>query len=331
MRQRTLILAASIASLALLGGCSLQRLAVGQTASVLKAGALGVESETDAQFAEEALPGNLKMMETFLEVDPENEDLLFLCAKGYASYVFLFIEDRIEVAALSDELEWKEVLAARGRSMYDRARGFSFRLLDWPELKEAALGGTLADFEKVLKDADGDHVESLFWLGYAWAGLINLSKDNPDTVAQLPKVSAIMARVEQLDERYFFAGPHLVLGAIAAFLPPALGGKPEVAKLHLEKALGFTEGKFLLVQYMMARFYAVQVQDHALFRKLMQQVLDAPADINRPANLPNAMAKRRARRWLNRMDDLFANLPEEAPAAPAAEEETLDDDATSDF
>lgn len=331
MRPELSTLLTVILTASALGGCSLQKLAVGQTAGLLKSGALGVESENDAQFAEEALPGNLKMMETFLEVDPDNEDLLFLLAKGYASYAFLFIEDRIEVAALADELEWREALQARGRNFYSRARGFAFRLLDWAEFKQAALGGSLSDLQKVLNNADEDHVEPLFWLGYAWAGLINLSKDNPDTVAQLPKVTAIMKRLEELDDRYFFAGPHQVLGAVAAFLPPALGGQPDVARKHLEKALGYTQGKFLLVQYIMARFYAVQVQDYALFTKLMTQVLEAPHDIHRPANLPNAIAKRRARRWLNHMDELFANLPEEAPAAPASEQETPDDDETSDF
>ena len=88
----------------------MQKIAVRQTAGVLMAGSLGLESETDVVFAEQALPGNLKMMETFLEVDPENPELLFLLAKGYASYALLFVEDRIELAALEDRYEDRDAL-----------------------------------------------------------------------------------------------------------------------------------------------------------------------------------------------------------------------------
>lgn len=311
----------------------MQRIAVRQTADVLKAGELAFESETDLTLAEDALPSNLKMMETFLEVDPGNPELLFLLAKGYASYALLFMEDGVEVAALDGDYARRDALQARARGMYLRARDYALALVpDLPGLAKAVRSGAEADLRTALKDAGPGDVEPLFWMGYAWGGYINVSKDDPAAVAKAPAVKAVMERLVELDERYFYAGPHQVLAALAASLPPALGGQPDVARAHFDKALGFTEGQFLLVQYMMARLHAVQIQDVALFRQLMGQILDAPADLHRPANLPNAVMKRRARRWLDHIDVLFPDAtPSDGAGDRPAGEETPDDDAPSDF
>ena len=314
----------------MVAGCSMQKLAVRQTAGVLLAGSIAVESEADPAFAEVALPANLKMMETFLEVDPENEDLLLLLTKGYSSYALLFIEDAMEVAQLADRLEEEEALGARGRELYLRARAFAYRLLDQPGF-EGRTTGSLKSFEEALAEIDKEQAGPLFWLAYAWGGYVNLGRHDPDVVADLPMVKAAMERVAALDERYFFAGPHLALGVINASLPPMLGGDPARAKAHFDKALGFTEGKFLLVQYMAARHHAVQTQDAARFRSLMGQVLDTPADVRRGATLANAVAKRRARRWLDHIDLLFEDPG--TPVAPASTDDEGEgiDDSTSDF
>ena len=54
-----------------------------------------------------------------------------------------------------------------------------------------------------------------------------------------------------------------------------------------------------------AKTYAVQKQDLGLFKKLLGEVLDAPADILPGQQLANAVAKRKARKLLESADDLF--------------------------
>jgi hypothetical protein len=54
-----------------------------------------------------------------------------------------------------------------------------------------------------------------------------------------------------------------------------------------------------------AKTYAVQMQDPALFKKLLAEVMDAPADILPEQQLASAVAKQKAEKLLESTDDLF--------------------------
>ena len=62
-----------------------------------------------------------------------------------------------------------------------------------------------------------------------------------------------------------------------------------------------------MVQMSMARYYAVNVGDHELYRELLQEVLDA-GDVLPEARLSNAIARRRAQRYLDHIDLYFSDL-----------------------
>ena len=64
-----------------------------------------------------------------------------------------------------------------------------------------------------------------------------------------------------------------------------------------------------MVQMSMARYYAVNVGDHKLFRELLQEVLDA-GDVLPEARLSNAIARRRSQRYLDQIEYYFSDLSE---------------------
>ena len=84
-----------------------------------------------------------------------------------------------------------------------------------------------------------------------------------------------------------------------------LGGKPDKARGHFEKCLELTQNKFLIAKVIYAKTYAVQMQDSALFKKLLTAVLEAPADTLPEQQLANAVAKQKAQKLLESADDLF--------------------------
>ena len=49
-----------------------------------------------------------------------------------------------------------------------------------------------------------------------------------------------------------------------------------------------------MIKVLMAQFYAVQVQDKDLFRKLLQEVVEADATVLPEQRLANEVAKKRA-------------------------------------
>jgi hypothetical protein len=54
-----------------------------------------------------------------------------------------------------------------------------------------------------------------------------------------------------------------------------------------------------------AQYYAVQVQDRALFTERLQYILEAPETLFPEQALLNAVARRRAVLLLRRIDELF--------------------------
>ena len=287
-------------------GCDFQRLATNQTADVLYEGSIVLEREPDVQLARDAMPASLKTMETFLVSAPDNEKLLELLAKGFYSYAFAFLEADLEVAQYSGatEAEIKE-LNRRCVLHYTRARDYGFMLLDVPEVKDAALSGDEKALAQALKNLDEDHVRGLFWVGYGWASAINLSQDDPDMVARLGVVEAIMRRVEQLDDNYFDSGVHYFFGVLYSSRPEMFGGDPEKAKQHFDIALERNGDKNLMIPFLYARFWATQTQNKDVFQNMMNRVLEADLNAHPDRRLNNAVAQKRARFWMNNMDELI--------------------------
>ena len=148
-------------------------------------------------------------------------------------------------------------------------------------------------------------VPALFWTAYAWGSIINLKQDEPRHLVNLPKVDLMMRRVLELDENFFFAGPHFFYGVYYGGRPESLGGDAKKAKLHFNRAIELTDGKYLMTKFLLAKYYAVAVQDRELFEQILKEVAATPRDIFPEQGLANELAKRNANLWLGRADELF--------------------------
>ena len=300
IRMLLIVAAAS----ALCPGCDIQRLAVNQTAALLTKAMPAFETDPDYEFVKVALPGNIKTMEGLYQVAQDNSDLLYMLAQAYTAYALVFLEDEYESA--EDMSEAQEHAQKRARDMYMRGHGFGLKLLTQrhPVMAEAIVkGGKLLD--GALESCTHLDVKGLFWTAMPLAGAVNLSKEDVEMIAWMPKAKAIMARVLELEPGYYDAAPHMIFGALYGSMGKMLGGDPDKAKKHFEKALELTNRRFLLVQVMYAMTAAVQSQDRPLFDKLLKGVLEAELSIYPQQKLANVAAKRRAKRLLARADELF--------------------------
>jgi TRAP transporter T-component len=249
-----------------------------------------INAETDPVLAAQAIPASLKMLEGLLTEDPENETLLKNLAEGYCGYAFSFIED-------TDP--------ERASRLYLRGRDYAERLLVAGGAPEHLNGQNPEQFKGALKTLDSDHLHGLYWMGQCWAGWLMLNLDDLQAFVAISKVEAILQRTLEMDESFHYAGPHLLLGAFYGGRSKMLGGKPDKARGHFDQCLALTQGKFLMAKVLYAKTYAVQMQDLALFKKLMREVLNAPEDILPEQQLANAVAKQKAQKLLESADDLF--------------------------
>jgi len=294
-------------------------MALGATGDVLRQGAVAMNEEPDHEIARQAFPPNLKTVEILLANDPENENFLFMLCQGYAAYTYLFVEDDIDVADGAGEVERVREMKERASALYLRAQAYGARILG-PELTATIEKGDMEQVRTALAAVEKETAPALFWYSFSWVGRINMDQSNPERIGELPRVELLMNRVSELEPGYHFGLPQLTAGAIYTSRAPMYGGDMEKGKALLDAGIASSQGKFLLGKFLLARYYAVQVQDTKLFCTMLEEVASAPADELPEQGLMNGVTKRWAARWLARAGDLFLDL-DGGCTAPAGEED----------
>ncbi len=77
----------------------------------------------------------------------------------------------------------------------------------------------------------------LYSYAVSWLSNLDATSEDWTAVAELPWVEAVLERTLALDETYENGAVHGYLGILNSLRPPALGGKPEVAREHFERAI----------------------------------------------------------------------------------------------
>lgn len=272
--------------------CSIiNTVAVNATTNIVDYGLEAIFEESDLDFAEKAIPGNLTLLEALYRAkDKDDDHLAFLLTQGYTGYTLGFVED---------------VDVERAKVLYTRARDYGLKSLKKNKQFSQSLDQDQAAFKKALQQFSKDDVPMIFWTANAWGNLINVSISDPSILGDLPKVNAMMEFVLKHDETYFYGSAHLYFAAILATTPKNLGGKPDSAKYHFEKCFEIGKNKFVLPHLYMAKSYCVQMQDKELFEKLISTIEETSLEELPEQRLVNAIAKRKAKKLAQRSEELF--------------------------
>jgi hypothetical protein len=275
--------AALLLPLVLCAGCagSLTReLASGLNTAVL--------ASNDPESVRAAVPAYLYLVEALLARDADNAGLLDSAAQLYGAYAAAFVTEPARQQALSQRALDHALHAACVRD----AGACRVRQMD---------AGTFAAW---LAARDADDLGPLYGLGVAWAGWLQARADDFGAIAELPRVRAIMEWAAGIDETFDRGSVHLYLGVFDALLPAALGGQPERAREHFERALALSGGGNQMARVVYARQYARAVYDRPLHDRLLGEVLAAdPVDGDR--TLSNMLARAQAEELLRTADDYF--------------------------
>ncbi len=275
----------------ILPACNTARFVADKSPPMLDDQALAFYRETSLKHAREAAPAMLKMLDGFIVSSPDNPELLERGAQQYCGFALILVED--------EDPEW-------ATDLYRRGYGYAVRALRTRvENFDALVRGPPDALETALRRLDRSHVASVFWAAACLAGYIAVNLDDPGAIAEIPRMLAFARAAEALDDTYFHGGPHLLLGTYYASMGEALGGNPAESRRHFERLFEVTGGRFLLGKVFYAKTYAVQQQDRDLFVRTLEEVRDAPANLERDLALPNQAARRKAVQLLDRVDELF--------------------------
>jgi len=251
---------------------------------------IAVNEESDLQIAERSIASNLKLLDAMLKTKPNDEHLLLLASQGYAGYALGFVEDENQF---------------RAKELYLRAKNYAQKILLEKKSFQNGLDGSVENFQTALNQSSSDDVPAIFWTALSWGSYAYLDLTNPDAIASLPKIEAMMKFVAEHDSTYYFSGANFFLGALYGSRPAMLGGDMNKSKQYFESALRINKGKFLLTQFYYAKYYAVQTQNQELFEQLLSTVENSSLDIFPEQKLTNAIAKKKAAILRSKINDLF--------------------------
>ena len=278
-------------------------MAVTSVANSLTSGPDVFGRDDDPELVRDALPFGLKTMESLLEVVPRHPGLLLTLCKGFTQYGYAFIQLDADAAESSDYTRASE-LRDRARRMFLRARGYGLRGL---ELDHRDLGTRLRqDPGTAAREIKAKELPMLYWTAAAWGSAINLGKDDPQLLADLGVVRALMERGLALDERYDGGAFHEAMIVLES-LPEGMGGSPARARAHFERAVALSSGAKASPYVTLAQSLSVMTQNRAEFQDLLEKAL--AVDPNRDPNqrLATLILQRRARVLLAHADDLFVD------------------------
>jgi len=242
----------------------------------------------DPETIKKGLPAYLILMSSMIKGDPENPDLLESGAKLYGAYA----------SGFADSEESKKALANRAFEYASRA--MCIRDERFCDVKSMSY----FEFEKLLASLEKPQAEHLLVFISSWAGVIEANSSDWNAVAELPKVKAGILCVLEIDETVSNGNAHLYMAVMESLLPPTLGGKPELAKKHFDRAIEVSNGTNQMAKVLYAEKYARMLFDRELHDELLQQVIDAdtgPQD----QILINTLARQRAAELLLDGDDYF--------------------------
>lgn len=247
-----------------------------------------IRNQNDPKTVQDGAPAYLLLIDSLIAGDPANVNLLLAGAKLYGSYATAFVNDAARAGRLTAkawDLSQNALCRARTALCAWHRQPFEEFIAALPRVTEA-------------------DVALLYTYAATWAGWIQFHQDNWNAVADLPKVEAIMRRALELNEGYDHGGTHLYLGFLSTLLPPSLGGKPDQAREHFERAYALSQRRNLTARVMLAERYARLIFDRPLHDRLLREVLEA--DPHAPGlTLTNVLAQERARALLASADSYF--------------------------
>ncbi len=297
------LLVTAACALAVEPACSIRKLAINKLGDALAESGATYASDNDPTLVRDALPFALKLIESLLDQSPRHAGLLLAAAGGFTQYTYAFVQEEADERE-DEDLEAAAALRERARKLYLRARDYGLRGL---ETRHDGFAAALSEESGAAAQRAGpEDVPLLYWTAAAWGAAIAMKKDDPELLADLPIVEALMKRGLALDPEFDHGAIHEFLIVFEGSRSDAMGGSVQRAREHFKEALRLSGGMRAAPLLDLAETVSVRLQDRAEFETLLKQALAIDVDARPEWRLANLTMQRRARWLLARADLLFA-------------------------
>ena len=234
-------------------------------------------NQSDPEIVRSGAPAYLLLLDSFIEDDPQDQNLLYAGARLYGAYAGGLVEDPSRKANLMSKA-------------FDYAqRGLCPKAADLC----AARSQPFDSFAQVLSRQSAEEIQGIYLYATSWAGWIQTHSEDWNALAELPKVEALLGWVVEREPGYEQGRAQLYLGVIRSQVPATLGGNPERGRAHFEAAIQYSQGHDLIAKVEFARHYARLVFDQPLHDRLLNEVIEADP-VYPGLTLSNVMAQQQA-------------------------------------
>jgi predicted anti-sigma-YlaC factor YlaD len=260
-------------------------------------------TDNDPELIGDALPFALKLYETLLQQDPENENLLLTTGSGYTSYANAFLQTPANQLPPS-EFERKERMLARAKNLYLRGRDMMLRALDTrhPGFRENLNN---ADFDAIRSQTGPEDVPFLYWAAASWMGAFSTDPFDLDLGLSIQDAARLMDRAFELNPSFDEGAIHEFYISYYASLPEGLGGDRAKAREHFQDAVEIAGGKKASPYVALATGVSIPEQNLSEFRELMQKALAIDVDEYPEYRLINTIKQREAQWYLDNIERFF--------------------------
>jgi len=297
--------------LPLLGSCSLGKLVIDKVSDAVSGTGSGnvFTTDNDIQLVGDALPFAIKMYETLLNQNPDHSGLILTTGSLYVMYANAFVQGPAEMLPLedyeekSDQLDRAKNLYLRGVAILERDihNKYPGMIGEWGPSDNPAFNQGLAKMKK-------EDIPLFYWYSAGTLSAYALNAFDISLGLRVPQLTAMMKKAYELDENYnsgtldeFFL---LLYGA----LPDGMGGDPEQALVHYQKALEKTKGRSAGPYVSYAQTIAVKNQDYEAFKANLDKALAIDPSDDPNNTLLTTISQRKARYLLEKAPDLFLDF-----------------------
>jgi hypothetical protein len=285
-------ISAKFSQLAVICGCLL----VSGCASLMSSAASGlandlskaVLNQNDPELVRDGAPAYMLLLDSILESNPDDPELLTAAAKMYATYGAVF----------ADEEGRPERLTGRALDYAQRAVCIEYSdACDWNN-------ATYEEFEASLHGLNDKHADVTYGYSLAAIAYTIAHGDDWNALARLPQLEALLLRYLEISEMSVESDVYVYLGVLLTLRPEQMGGKPVEARSYFERAIELTHGQDLSAKVWFADSYARLLYNRKLHDELLNDVMAANPNV--PGyTLSNVLAQRNAADLLASADDYF--------------------------
>jgi predicted anti-sigma-YlaC factor YlaD len=289
-----------------LSGCSLNRMATRAVADALTGpgGSTVFTGDNDPQLVGDALPFAIKMYEALLDQVPDHQGLILSTGSLFIMYANAFIQGPVEFLP-SPRYEERLAAQRRAKNLYQRGAGILESGLErkYPGVGSATVDeGNLPAYLARMKKED---VPLLYWIAAGTLSAFSLDPFDYSLGHRVPECLAYAGRAYELDPDFNSGALDDFFVLAYASLPVPMGGDPERAALHFERALEKSGGRLAGPYVSYAQAVAIPAQDYEAFRSCLQRALEVDMEADRENRLVNIIARQKAQTLLERAGDYF--------------------------